>query len=73
VTLSGLALAVRLLPNVYEMMHEHAPEIPPVPGTARGLRLRWQAGPVWGVILGITAALSLISLHRVSEFLYFQF
>ncbi len=73
VTLLGLALAVRVLPNVYEIMHEHAPEIPVTGGTTRGWRLSWQARPAWAVTIGIIAGLSLISLHRVSEFLYFQF
>jgi len=73
VTLLGLAVSVRVLPNVYEFMREHAPEIPVAGGTARGWRLSWQERPAWAVTIGIMAALSLISLHRVSEFLYFQF
>jgi alginate O-acetyltransferase complex protein AlgI len=73
VTLIGLALVVRLLPNVYEIMHENAPDLPAAGGTTRGWRLSWQARPVWAITIGIMAALSLISLHRVSEFLYFQF
>jgi hypothetical protein len=73
VTLIGLALVVRLLPNVYEIMHENAPDLPATGGTTRGWRLSWQARPVWAMTIGIMAALSLISLHRVSEFLYFQF
>ncbi len=72
-TLLALAIAVRVLPNVYEFMREAAPEIPAVRGAPRGLRLGWQMQPRWAVVVGIMAALSLISLHRVSEFLYFQF
>jgi D-alanyl-lipoteichoic acid acyltransferase DltB (MBOAT superfamily) len=73
VTLIGLAVGVRVLPNVYEFMGEHAPEIPVVGTTTRGWQLSWQARPGWAVTIGVMAALSLISLHRVSEFLYFQF
>jgi len=35
--------------------------------------LRWKPTPIWSVIIGLIAALSILALTNVSEFLYFQF
>ena len=34
---------------------------------------RWRPGPGWAAVIAVVTAISLLSLNRVSEFLYFQF
>ena len=36
-------------------------------------RIKWQPSTRWAVIMGIIAAVALLSLNQISEFLYFQF
>ena len=36
-------------------------------------RFQWQPSTVWGVVLGVMFAVTLVMLERESEFLYFQF
>ena len=55
VTLFALTLAVKFLPNSWQMTEKLKPQ--------------WW----WAVSLGLMTVVSLLSLNRVSEFLYFQF
>jgi hypothetical protein len=44
------------------------------PGASSPSRyLRWRPGPDWAAATAVATAISLLSLNRVSEFLYFQF
>ena len=36
-------------------------------------RIQWQPSGWWGVVLGVMAAVTFLSLSQISEFLYFQF
>jgi hypothetical protein len=60
-------------PNTQELMHRFRPALsaPAERLRAHGLRLRlnWK----WATALGFLAAVSLLSLSRPTEFLYFQF
>jgi len=51
------------------------PLIERVPAVARLLpwRLEWRPNAVAAVFVGVLAALAFLSLHHVSEFLYFRF
>jgi hypothetical protein len=43
-------------------------------GTVRLFRrLHWRPNLPWGIVLGVIAAISLLKLNDVSEFIYFQF
>jgi alginate O-acetyltransferase complex protein AlgI len=73
----GLLLSlVWLAPNTQELVAY----VPPLPGFGlireheipRGW-LRWRPSPRWAVLVGCLVAASLMSLSKVSEFLYFQF
>jgi alginate O-acetyltransferase complex protein AlgI len=72
-TLLGLTAFVRVLPNIFELMREYGPEIPTGEDQVHGSRLKWQPQIGWALATGVIAALSLMSLFRPSEFLYFQF
>ena len=74
--LIGLLLAlVWLAPNTQELTHyvahhgEHKTRAVAIPQTW----LRWRPSPSWAIFAGCLAAASLLSMSRVSEFLYFQF
>ena len=79
--LEGLALATALLlvawlaPNTQELTGYTAPSgahtrFDPAPQVARAL---WQPNLGWSLALGAVFGSALLSLSRVSEFLYFQF
>ena len=75
-TLIGLLLAlVWIAPNTQELTAyvaypgEHKTRAPAIPQTW----LTWRPSPSWAVFAGCLAAASLLSMSRVSEFLYFQF
>jgi len=36
-------------------------------------KIQWRPSVRWAIVIGIIAAVTLLSLSRVSEFLYFQF
>jgi len=68
-----LALA-RLAPNTQELAGYAGPgEAPPAADAPLARALRWRPSPVWAVATGAGLAVALMSLSRVSEFLYFQF
>jgi D-alanyl-lipoteichoic acid acyltransferase DltB (MBOAT superfamily) len=78
---SAVALAALwMLPNVHEMLRHHAPahDYPRTGSEGAPLsRLHasflWKPSPAWAVVTGAAAAAAILSLTRVSEFLYFQF
>ncbi len=74
--LAGL-FVVLALPNSLEMLAEHEPalgfKVRPA-GHTRLLRaLSWSPSPVWAVGLSTVTALGLLSLGRLSDFLYWHF
>ncbi len=64
------------LPNTQELLARHCPvlemsgELAPEKGRHN---LRWMPTPAWAVTVGALGFLALISITRVSEFLYWQF
>jgi hypothetical protein len=74
------AVIAFLLPNTQELTRRFDPAldfVPPVETetvTANPVsRLTWTPSRNWGVVLGILTVISLLSLTRPNEFLYFQF
>lgn len=77
-----LMVAVLTMPNTQQIMHEVEPGIHSCHGEARNeIRamhrlypaLSWKPGLRWAVAGGVTAAVGVLAMNRVSEFLYFQF
>ncbi|SEP36032.1 MBOAT family protein [Nitrosovibrio sp. Nv6] len=67
-----------LLPNTQELVHRFEPalDFKPTAQTPRGgmaYRLAWMPSRLWAVFLGSLTVISLLSLNRPNEFLYFQF
>lgn len=69
----GIAL-LWLLPTTQQIMRRARPALGVWPhlGPRRPLPY-WAPTPAWGVALGLLATANILCLHRVSEFLYFQF
>ena len=72
------------MPNTQEIFREYEPALAYSPGEApvpsqlqasRSARRRivWRPTPRWAAVTAAVTALGLLSLNRVSEFLYFQF
>ena len=68
VALSAIAF---LVPNTQEIMRHYEPALDYL--VRESNRLAWRPSGRWLAVMSIIAALGLISLNRVSEFLYFQF
>ena len=64
-----LWLFVCTAPNIYNLLSKHQPVLEPVEAS------RWSFiwTPLTGVIMGLILVAGLLSLSRISEFLYFQF
>jgi D-alanyl-lipoteichoic acid acyltransferase DltB (MBOAT superfamily) len=75
----GLGLVAFFWPNTQALMRRFEPALvtrdedfsPGAP--ARVARLAWAPTNRWALVMGLAAATALLSLNRVSEFLYFQF
>ena len=71
--IAPLLVLVWLAPNMQEITgYDPMPQSRAV-RAVKGLRASWQLSPQWAVALGCLLAISLLSLSKVSEFLYFQF
>lgn len=69
---AGLLLLARVAPNTQELTGYAGPgEVPAE--RLPGLALSWAPSPIWAIAVGSLAALSLASLSRISEFIYFRF
>jgi alginate O-acetyltransferase complex protein AlgI len=77
----ALLAATLLLPSTQELLARAEPILEMTAGHALpkgstgrlGLRLRWAPSPRWAIATGVLAFLGMISITRVSEFLYWQF
>ncbi len=71
---SGLLIIVWVAPNTQQIMASYRPAFE-ICDTYVGtkIRLQWHCNRIWGVIIGTMALLSVLNMHRISEFLYFQF
>ena len=75
--------AVWILPNTQQLMAAYRPTLSgpdrnarvrlPLGLGGRSMALAWRPTAIWAALVGGISAWSLMSLHRVSEFLYFQF
>jgi D-alanyl-lipoteichoic acid acyltransferase DltB (MBOAT superfamily) len=68
-----LMMAVWTLPNTQQLTRCFDPGYQPVQGPASLRSLIWRPSWRWAVLTGGALALGLLSLNRVSAFLYFQF
>jgi alginate O-acetyltransferase complex protein AlgI len=71
-----LLLIVWFVPNTHQIMGEYSPAIDTYRGEIRPFRykwLKWQPAYHWAVTLIAIMVVSILSLSKASEFLYFQF
>lgn len=72
--IGGLLFIVWFMPNVYQIMRLFNPVLPTYADfTIQTSYLTWQPTRKWAIILAVIATVTLLSLTRISEFLYFQF
>lgn len=71
VALAVLIMFAWFAPNTQQIMARHRPTVEPVEEPAQ--RLRWRPNWAWTLIGVVLAMWSLLSMTRISEFLYFQF
>jgi hypothetical protein len=64
---------VWLAPNTQELTGYRPPGAADVAATAGPHLLRWRLSPGWAMAVGGLFAAGVLSLTRISEFLYFQF
>lgn len=72
---AGIA-ACLVLPNTLEFMRRYRPALDPTKVSPRhsvSSWWTWRPVPVWSVVLALVGLYSVLSLSRVSPFLYFQF
>jgi alginate O-acetyltransferase complex protein AlgI len=69
---SLLGLIVFLAPNTQEIMVRWKPALAYMGRTASG-RFAWHPSAPWLVVMGLAAAMGVLSLSHPTEFLYFQF
>ncbi len=62
-----------LLPNTQQVLAAYRPVLEPVQASSQSIRLAWTPNFRWAAAIAIIAVVSLLSMNRVSEFLYFQF
>jgi len=71
--LCGIAF---LMPNTAQLMSDYNPVFEAYPGDdspRTRICIYWRPSLLWAILIGFLAALSILSLNQVSEFLYFQF
>lgn len=76
-----VALFIALaMPNVQYIIGPTFPGLPSpgypdfsMPPLIRQLDMRWRPNTLWSIVVGILAAISLLKLNDVTEFIYFQF
>jgi hypothetical protein len=63
---------VMVAPNTQEILGRFEPALN-LRTDQTSTRLAWRPTPLWGAIVATVTACGLLSLTRVSEFLYYQF
>jgi len=72
--IGSLLLIVWFMPNVYQIMRLFKPALLTYPDLIIQTHwITWQPTRIWAVIFAFIAAITLLSLTQISEFLYFQF
>lgn len=71
--LPWLLSIVWLLPNTQEFMSKHRPALKVVSSSLDAPRATWQPHAGWAIVLSLLAAVAVMKISTVSEFLYFQF
>ncbi|HVN64494.1 MAG TPA: MBOAT family O-acyltransferase, partial [Candidatus Binataceae bacterium] len=73
--IAALLAVVFLMPNTQQIMRNFAPvlEMPTSPEAGHKTLISWRESAGWAIAVGAIAFLSVISITRVSEFLYWQF
>ena len=69
--IAALSCIAFLAPNTQQIMRHHEPALEYV--TENASRIFWQPSRAWMIGMAVIAVCGVISLNRVSEFLYFQF
>ena len=78
----ALLLVITLMPNTQQIMSRFDPALSPYssedkneirPAVWLGNRLTWRPAPLWAASAGLIAAMGILALTSISEFLYFQF
>lgn len=71
---SALLLTVWILPNTQQIMAHYRPAFE-IHDTDAGVNIKfqWHYNQTWGLIISMMVLLSFLNMHRISEFLYFQF
>lgn len=62
-----------IAPNAYQFMAAQQPALVSANIDLHGSRLTWKGNVAWALVIAALFAWSVLSLNRVSEFLYFQF
>ena len=65
-----------LMPNTAQLLSKYDPVYEAYPGDSSPparIAVNWKPSLPWAIAIGFLAALSILSLNQVSEFLYFQF
>ena len=60
-------------PNTQEILGRFQPALDFHASASTSTRLSWRPSPSWGMLVSLIVASGLLSLSRVSEFLYYQF
>jgi alginate O-acetyltransferase complex protein AlgI len=71
--LSLVALVAFVAPNVYEMFDRERPALIQGIKLERPALLRWSPSLAWATVIPILFTLSVLRLHELSPFIYFQF
>ncbi len=71
--IGALGLIAFLLPNTQQIFRRFDPVLEEVQPAFNRRRLEWMPSPGWAVAIGTVAFISIISITRFSEFLYWQF
>jgi len=71
---AALLFVALTMPNTQELLARFSPALSGVPGAIKSpLYGRWSFSPGWAMAFGTVAFIGIISITRVSEFLYWQF
>jgi len=62
------------MPNTYQLMRQFRPVLPTNKNRViYPYRLQWQPTRRWAALFALVLVIAILSLTRITEFLYFQF